>query len=121
MSIIPVSAAVADGELWEWYGSGNSAGQIVLSPGTLERFERPMMLTNTSGEDEVDRAEVQMSTKPEKRCRPVSPGNCPGKAPLRPGIDHHPIQAGCGKFTVPVGAGVGDNALSNRLGCHHGL
>ena len=66
MGFIPVSAAVADGELWEWYGSGNSAGQIVLSPETLERFERPMMLTNTSGEDEVDRAEVQMSTKPEK-------------------------------------------------------
>ncbi|PKL61210.1 MAG: hypothetical protein CVV31_12595 [Methanomicrobiales archaeon HGW-Methanomicrobiales-2] len=66
MGFIPVSAAVADGELWEWYGSGNSAGQIVLSPETLERFERPMMFTNTSGEDEVDRTEVQMSTKPEK-------------------------------------------------------
>ena len=65
MGFIPVSAAVADGELWEGYGSGNSAGQIVLSPETLERFERPMMLTNTSGKDEVDRSDVRMSTKPE--------------------------------------------------------
>lgn len=70
MSIIPSAAAVTDsGELWEQYGSGNSANLIVLSPDTVERIETPVIFGNNStisAENRSDMLEVQPETKPEK-------------------------------------------------------
>ena len=85
MGTIPSSAAIGDNELWGLYGPGGSGDLAVLSPGTLEWIEKPMMQGNTSGEDESGVADIQAEAKSERGENPFLPATASRKPLYKPG------------------------------------
>ena len=85
MGVIPSSAAITDNELWGSYGPEGSGNRFVLSPGTLEWIERPMMQGNTSGEDESGVADIQAEAKSERDENPFLPATASRRPLYKPG------------------------------------